>query len=138
MIDIGIGRFLEMFEERFGRHATTCLLAVIGLGVLAVCLPLIWTNLFVPIFKASRIVVQYFENLKTPVLPNIVAWGNVLAGKLGLVAVSAVLSAVALGGLNFALSVINDTLKRVTALNSAFRKLTRPSPSKQRSRNGRN
>lgn len=34
-MDFGISRFLEMFEERFGRTATSTLLAVIGIAILA-------------------------------------------------------------------------------------------------------
>jgi hypothetical protein len=34
-MDFGLARFLEMFEERFGRRATTALLALIGLAVTA-------------------------------------------------------------------------------------------------------
>jgi hypothetical protein len=32
-MDFGFSRFLEMFEERFGRHATTFLVALIGLAL---------------------------------------------------------------------------------------------------------
>jgi hypothetical protein len=31
-MDFGFARFLEMFEERFGRTATTTILAVLGLA----------------------------------------------------------------------------------------------------------
>ncbi len=34
-MDFGISRFLEMFEERFGRRATTALLALIGIAIAA-------------------------------------------------------------------------------------------------------
>ncbi|MGB6537394.1 MAG: hypothetical protein WBF58_15695 [Xanthobacteraceae bacterium] len=40
-MDFGLARFLEMFEERFGRRATTALLAVIGLAVFGYCVRLI-------------------------------------------------------------------------------------------------
>lgn len=32
-MDFGFNRFLEMFEDRFGRHATTVLIAVVGLAL---------------------------------------------------------------------------------------------------------
>jgi hypothetical protein len=32
-MDFGFSRFLEMFEERFGRRMTTCLVALIGLAL---------------------------------------------------------------------------------------------------------
>jgi hypothetical protein len=35
MMDIGIGRFLEMFEERFGRFATSIFLLVVALALVA-------------------------------------------------------------------------------------------------------
>jgi hypothetical protein len=52
-MDIGLGEFLKMFEERFGRTATTILLAMIGLGVMAFMLSLIWEHLIVPLYSFS-------------------------------------------------------------------------------------
>lgn len=37
MTYFGFGRFLEMFEERFGRVITTVLLGAIALAILSVC-----------------------------------------------------------------------------------------------------
>jgi hypothetical protein len=56
-VDIGLGRFLEMFEERFGRKATTALLAIIGLGVTAFMLSLIWEHLVIPLYSLAGIVI---------------------------------------------------------------------------------
>jgi hypothetical protein len=56
-VDIGLGRFLEMFEERFGRKATTALLAIIGLGVTAFMLSLIWEHLIIPLYSLAGIVI---------------------------------------------------------------------------------
>src|ERR1700730_1980150 len=56
-VDIGLGRFLEMFEERFGRKATTGLLAIIGLGVTAFMLSLIWEHLITPLYSLAGAVV---------------------------------------------------------------------------------
>jgi hypothetical protein len=56
-VDIGLGRFLEMFEERFGRKATTVLLAVIGLGVTAFMFSLIWEYLVVPLYSLAGVVI---------------------------------------------------------------------------------
>jgi hypothetical protein len=50
-MDIGLGKFLEMFEDRFGRKATTGLLFMIGLGVLAVVIPPIYEHLIIIIGK---------------------------------------------------------------------------------------
>lgn len=47
-VDLGFGRFLEMFEERFGKRVTTVLLAIIGIGVLAGCVGLAVQNLILP------------------------------------------------------------------------------------------
>jgi hypothetical protein len=47
-MDFGVGRFLEMFEERFGRTATTLLLAIIGLGVVGFCGKLVYETVLLP------------------------------------------------------------------------------------------
>jgi hypothetical protein len=50
MMDFGFGRFLEMFEERFGRRPTTALLGLIGLAVFGLCARLIYDDIFRPIY----------------------------------------------------------------------------------------
>lgn len=50
MMDFGFGRFLEMFEERFGRVTTTVLLGAIGLAILCVCGDLIISNIILPMY----------------------------------------------------------------------------------------
>jgi hypothetical protein len=54
-MDIGLGKFLEMFEERFGRKATTALLFMIGLGVLAVVIPPIYEHLIMPLYSFAGV-----------------------------------------------------------------------------------
>jgi uncharacterized membrane protein YccC len=52
-MDFGLGRFLEMFEERFGRLATNLLLIVIALAVFGGCVKLIYENLVVPLITVA-------------------------------------------------------------------------------------
>jgi len=89
-MDIGLGRFLEMFEERFGRTATTVLVGIIGLAVIAFCVPLIWNNLIMPIYLGVSAIIQgipipSWDDLKVPLigmsvtlavfwLVNFIAW----------------------------------------------------------------
>jgi hypothetical protein len=56
-VDIGLGKFLEMFEERFGRAATTALLAIIGLGLTGFMLSLIWEHIIVPLYSFAGIII---------------------------------------------------------------------------------
>lgn len=51
-MDIGLSKFLEKFEERFGRGATTVLLATIGAAIMAGGFKLIWENVLDPLRKA--------------------------------------------------------------------------------------
>jgi hypothetical protein len=55
-MDIGLGKFLEMFEERFGRKATTVLLGIIALGITGGMLNLIYQYLFTPLMEAFLII----------------------------------------------------------------------------------
>lgn len=41
-MELGLGKFLEMFERRFGSAPTTILLALMGLGIAVLCLTWIW------------------------------------------------------------------------------------------------
>jgi hypothetical protein len=45
-MDFGLHRFLEMFEERFGRRPTTALLAVMGLAVFGFSARVIYSDTF--------------------------------------------------------------------------------------------
>jgi hypothetical protein len=47
-MDFGFGRFLEMFEERFGYRATSGLLLLIALGISAFSLGLVWNVVLEP------------------------------------------------------------------------------------------
>jgi hypothetical protein len=50
MVDFGFGRFLEMFEERFGRLPTTILVATAGLGIFAVCASQVYEHIVFPLY----------------------------------------------------------------------------------------
>lgn len=65
-MDIGLGRFLEMFEERYGRLASTCLIGVIALGIVSVLIPLIWQNLARPIYGFCSDLVHGVAEIKLP------------------------------------------------------------------------
>lgn len=53
-MEFGLGKFLEMFEERFGKKATTYLLALIGLGISSWMVKLIFTNAIWPLSKLIK------------------------------------------------------------------------------------
>jgi E3 ubiquitin-protein ligase DOA10 len=53
-MDFGLDKFIEMFEERFGRKVTTALLVLIGVGIASVMVHLIWTNLIRPIYSYTK------------------------------------------------------------------------------------
>jgi hypothetical protein len=56
-MDIGLGKFLEMFEQRFGRAATTALLAIIGLGLAGFMCSLIWGHIIMPLYSFAGFIV---------------------------------------------------------------------------------
>ena len=49
LMDFGFGKFLEMFEEHYGKRATKVLLGIISFAVLVFCLELIAKGLFLPL-----------------------------------------------------------------------------------------
>jgi hypothetical protein len=88
MIDLGLGRVLELFEERFGRNLTTILLAVIGLGVFAVCGRLVWEIIIVPVYRLAFILINLPGwKISLSIIPAIITWivGTGLAVGLGVV-----------------------------------------------------
>jgi len=56
-MDIGLGKFLEMFEERCGRKATTVLLFLIALGAVAVVISPIYDHLIMPLYSFAGVIV---------------------------------------------------------------------------------
>jgi len=52
MVDFGFAGFLDKFEERFGKAATTVLLFSIGLAVISVCLSTFYIQAVVPVYSA--------------------------------------------------------------------------------------
>jgi hypothetical protein len=69
MLDLGIGSYLDMIERRWGRFWSGLLMLVVYLAVMAVCLPIIWQNLVVPMHTAA---VQVVDSAT----PTINALGN--------------------------------------------------------------
>ena len=57
-MNFGLGRFLEMFEGRFGRAATTALLAMIGLAIVTFTGRLILDGLVLPIYNITTTVIN--------------------------------------------------------------------------------
>ena len=53
-MDFGFGKFLEMFEERFGRHPTTGLLIAIALAILVFCANLVLVQGVMPLTDLIR------------------------------------------------------------------------------------
>jgi hypothetical protein len=70
MMDFGLHRFLEMFEERFGRRTTTALLAMIGLAIFGVTARLIYADLLRPLYDFSLELFSFriFPPRPTPLL----------------------------------------------------------------------
>jgi hypothetical protein len=66
-MDFGLNRFLEMFEERFGRRLTTALLALMGLAVASVSVSLIYANIALP---AWQFLTALYFALKLPSSPS--------------------------------------------------------------------
>jgi len=57
-MDVGLDRFLEMFEARFGRLASTILMGLIGLGVASYMASLIWHHLVLPLYRLARSIIS--------------------------------------------------------------------------------
>jgi hypothetical protein len=62
-MDFGLGRFLEMFEERFGRRVTTALLALVGIAIAVFCLHLVFEGFLLPIYALSSAFIGWLSNL---------------------------------------------------------------------------
>lgn len=66
-MELGIGKFLEMFEERFGQKTTTGLLALIGLAVATLAISTI-----------AKFIKESYDFIKA-LIANDVALGSVLS-----------------------------------------------------------
>jgi hypothetical protein len=53
-MDFGLDKLIEMFEERFGRTASTALLFIIGLAAFSAGLKMVYNNIVVPILDISK------------------------------------------------------------------------------------
>lgn len=54
-MDFGLDKFIEMFEARFGKKATTALLILIGAGIASAMVNLIVRDLIIPLYDVTRI-----------------------------------------------------------------------------------
>src|SRR5258708_892820 len=52
----GLGKYLEMFEERFGKKATTVLICVLTLALISLCMAITYEKLILPIYHAVQYV----------------------------------------------------------------------------------
>ena len=52
MVDFGLAGFLDKFEERFGKRATTALLALIALAIASVCINTFYGMAVRPVFMS--------------------------------------------------------------------------------------
>ncbi len=50
LMDFGLDKFIEMFEARFGKKATTALLILIGAGIASAMVNLIVRDLIIPLY----------------------------------------------------------------------------------------
>jgi hypothetical protein len=62
-MDFGLGRFLEMFEARFGRVAGTTLLALIGLALATFTGRLVLSGLILPVYEAINAVMDGHQSV---------------------------------------------------------------------------
>ena len=53
-MEFGLGKYLEMFEDRFGRRATTALITILSLALLSVCIKTIYYDLFLHLYHAIQ------------------------------------------------------------------------------------
>jgi len=77
-LDFGFARFLEIFEQRFGKAPTTALLVLIGLAVAAVCLQLIVDNVLKPVLglfggMSPTEINRYIRDTVLPLLLSLLA-----------------------------------------------------------------
>jgi hypothetical protein len=78
-MDFGLGRFLEMFEDRFGRWATTVLLGLIALAIVTFTIRLIVDGFIIPVTEfiyslaiSHQSVVQSLKDISAlPTITNI-------------------------------------------------------------------
>ena len=71
MFDLGLGSFLAMVRESWGRVPAQILMLVIYLAIFAVCLPLIWANLLKPAYGVAIVIMDWVAKgdfiLRTPI-----------------------------------------------------------------------
>lgn len=56
MIDIGVHRFLEMIEERFGKFVSSSVIAIVGIAVVVFCVQHIITDAIVPAWQVADLI----------------------------------------------------------------------------------
>lgn len=78
-LDLGVGGFLEKFEEHFGRWPTKVLLTLIGLAISAICLGVIWQYLVSPVLAFFRVPGRLLTLTQVMVGGAMISAGSVLA-----------------------------------------------------------
>lgn len=78
-MDAGIGRLVEMFEERFGRFATNIVIAILVLSAVVLALHIITSYLVIPIITVFFSIIKFLGN------PNKHKIFNLLIGMLPLI-----------------------------------------------------
>jgi len=66
-MDLGIPKFFEVFEVRFGRKLTTGLVALVGAGIAAVCVQLIVGVFILPIYSFTSSLVSHHTDVVTAI-----------------------------------------------------------------------
>jgi|GEM_PF-6789741 len=95
MVDFGLAGFLDKFEERFGKKATTGLLLLIGVAIASVCINTFYSMAVRPVFSSIASIWSgqafgisgYWDLLKSVVILILVLalassiWRNILFKK---------------------------------------------------------
>lgn len=79
-MDLGLDKLIEMFEERFGRRASTCLLFLIAVGVAAFSLHAIFAYFVRPAIVLAKDTVDYFNGAPLAPTKEQVAYFVIQAG----------------------------------------------------------
>jgi hypothetical protein len=91
-MDFSLSRVVEMFEERFGKRATTALVGVAGLAIAAISVRTIFNDLLRPTFQWTKFLIDNWPN--TSLLRNVADMrvSALVAAVICLIAVVAVYS----------------------------------------------
>jgi hypothetical protein len=74
MLDLGLGSYLKMVEERWGALWSGLLMLIIYLAILAICLPLIWGQLILPAYRIALAAVSLLSGGLQAIRTPTVGW----------------------------------------------------------------